>query len=35
MQKITSFLWFDGNAEAAMMPMDKIGIAKLRQACQQ
>lgn len=32
MQKITPFLWFDHQAEEAMLQMKKIDIAALRRA---
>ena len=31
-QKITPFLWFDGNAEEAMLQMVKLDIKTLRAA---
>jgi predicted 3-demethylubiquinone-9 3-methyltransferase (glyoxalase superfamily) len=35
MQKITPFLWFDNQAEEAMLRMDKIDIETLKQAYEQ
>lgn len=35
MQKITPFLWFDTQAEEAMMKMKKIDIAALQRAAAQ
>ena len=35
MQKITPFLWFDNQAEEAMLQMDKIDIKTLKQAYEQ